>query len=107
MKKPLNLNREFIRWFFEDQYPDVGSNRAQVFGYGNPNNKENRDYWMSQAFEAGAKSMWEDVNYTLLQYACAVEGCEPEMLEPCEVYDRARENLHNYIHNQLELFPCE
>ena len=106
MKKPqLNLNREFIQWFFTETYPEMGSNRAQVFGYGNANNKENRDYWMSQAFEAGAKAMWEDVNYTLAAYACAVEGLEPEFMEPAEVFDRARENLHYYVNKQLSLFP--
>lgn len=103
MKQHYNINREFIRWFFEDHYPERGSNRAQVFSSGNPQNRENRDYWMRQAFVAGAVSMWQDLDYTLLQYATAVEGCEPEMLEPCEVYDRARENLHAYV-NQLELF---
>jgi hypothetical protein len=102
-KPPYNISREFIRWFFEEQYPEMGSNRAQVYMTGNPGNKENRDYWMRQAFVAGANSLWQDLDYTLLQYATAVEGCEPELLEPCEVYDRARENLHYYV-NQLELF---
>lgn len=105
MKPTYNLDREFIKWFFEEQYPELGSNRAQVYMYGNANNKENRDYWMSQAFRAGAESMWQEVNHTLAQYACAVEGCDPEMVEPCEVYDRSRESLHYYINQQLRLFP--
>lgn len=105
MKKPIfNLKREFNRWFFDEQYPEMGSNRCQVFGYGNANNKENRDYWMQQAFEAGAQAMWHDIDYTLLQYACAVEGLDPELLEPCEIFDRARENLHSYVNQQLRLF---
>jgi len=104
MQKPkYNTTREFNHWFFDEQYPEMGSNRAQVYGYGNPGNKDNRDYWMRQAFVAGANSMWQEINYSLLQYACAVEGLEPELLEPCEVYDRARQNLHAHI-NQLELF---
>lgn len=100
----MNLSREFNQWFFEEAYPELGSNRAQVFGYGNANNKENRDYWMRQAFVAGAKAMWTDINSTLINYATAVEGLDPEMLEPCEVYDRARENLHDYVSRQIELF---
>ena len=104
-REKFNLNREFIKWFFEEKYPEQGSNRAQVYMYGNPGNRENRDYWMQQAFEAGAQAMWMDIDHTLLQYACAVEGCNPELLEPCEVFDRARENLHCYIHQQLRLFP--
>ena len=105
MKPTYNLQREFNHWFFDEQYPEMGSNRCQVYGYGNPQNGSNRDYWMHQAFEAGAQSMWNEVNYALLQYACAVEGLEPELLEPCEVYDRARESLHYHITQQLRLFP--
>lgn len=104
-REQFNLKREFNRWFFEEQYPEMGSNRAQVYGYGNPANSDNRDYWMHQAFEAGADAMWQDVNGVLLDWACAVEGLEPELLEPCEVYDRARENLHAYVYKQLRLFP--
>lgn len=104
MKHTFNLKREFNQWFFDEQYPEMGSNRCQVYGYGNPQNSSNRDYWMQQAFEAGAQAMWDEINYTLLQYACAVEGCDPEMLEPCEVFDCARENLHTYVNQQLELF---
>lgn len=105
MKSTFNLQREFVKWFFEEQYPELGSNRAQVYMFGNPGNKSNRDYWMQQAFEAGAHAMWDEINLTLLQYACAVEGCDPELVEPSEVFDRARENLHYYINQQLRLFP--
>jgi hypothetical protein len=103
-REKFNLDREFVKWFFEETYPEMGSNRCQVYMYGNPGNKDNRDYWMQQAFEAGAESMWNEINYTLLQYAAAAEGLEPELVEPCEIFDRARENLHSYIHQQLRLF---
>jgi hypothetical protein len=104
MKQPkYNITREFNQWFFDEQYPELGSNRAQVYMTGNPGNKSNRDYWMRQAFVAGANSMWSEVNLCLAQYACATEGCDPELLTPSEVFDRARENLHAHI-NQLELF---
>lgn len=107
MKQPqFNLDREFIKWFYEEPYPELGSNRSQVQGHSfnlTPN-VETRDYWMREAFKKGAEVMWFDLSFTLLDYACAVEGLEPEMLEPCEVYDRARENLHAYV-GQLELFP--
>ena len=103
---PFNLDREFIKWYYEEQYPEQGSNRSQCHGAGfnfNPG-VAMRDYWMRDAFKQGAKAMWDDVNYTLLAYACAVEGLDPELLTPSEVYDRARENLHSYVHKQLELF---
>jgi hypothetical protein len=105
MKPTYNLQREFNHWFFDETYPEMGGNRAQVYMYGNPGNRENRDYWMSEAFKAGAESMWNEVNHTLLQYACAVEGCDPYMVEPCEIYDSARESLHYYVNQQLRLFP--
>lgn len=105
MRTKFNLQREFVKWFFEEKYPELGSNRAQVYGYGNPQNSSNRDYWMQQAFEAGAQAMWNDVNSVLLDWACAVDGCDPELVEPCEVYDRARQNLHSYVYQQLKLFP--
>ena len=104
MKQPkYNISRQFNQWFFDEQYPEMGSNRAQVYMTGNPHNRENRDYWMRQAFVAGANSMWAEVNLCLLQYACAVEGLDPELLTPSEVFDRARENLNAHV-AQLELF---
>jgi hypothetical protein len=99
MNKEINLNREFIKWFFEDAYPNLGSNRAQVHFVAE---KSQRDYWMRQAYMAGAKSMAQDMLNTLADYACAVEGLEPELLTPSDVYDRARENLHSYVTNVLK-----
>ena len=106
MKKPqFNLDREFIRWFYEEPYPQFGSNVSQVHEasvHFTPNT-ETRDYWMRLAYKQGARAMWEEINHTLLAYACATEGLAPEMLEPSEVYDRARENLCAYV-EQMELF---
>jgi hypothetical protein len=103
MRTKFNLDREFIKWFYEEQYPEMGSNRCQVQLMGNTN-VDVRDYWMREAYKAGAQAMWLEINETLLAYACAVEGLEPELLEPCEVYDRTRESLHSYVYKQLELF---
>ena len=105
-KETFNLDREFIKWYYEEQYPEVGSNRSQCHGSAFNFNPDvaMRDYWMRDAFKTGAQAMWNEINYTLAQYACAVEGLDPELLEPCEVYDRARESLHAYVNTQLELF---
>jgi hypothetical protein len=104
MKQPkYNITRQFNQWFFDEQYPELGSNRAQVYMTGNPGNKSNRDYWMRQAFVAGANSMLQEIDACFLDWACAVEGLDPELITPSEVYDRARENLHHHI-KQLELF---
>ena len=102
MKQAFNLDREFIKWFFEYPYPDPGSNRAQVFSYGNVGNKENRDYWMRQGFMAGARAMAQESTAVLATWAMACEHQEPVMLEPSEVFDRARENLWEYSNTILK-----
>jgi hypothetical protein len=51
----MNIDREFIKWFYEDAYPEAGSNRRQV--YSTTQNSQNInviDYWMREAFKAGA-----------------------------------------------------
>jgi hypothetical protein len=53
----MNTDREFIKWFYEDVYPEQGSNRRQV--YATTQNSQNIniiDYWMREAFKAGAAS---------------------------------------------------
>lgn len=103
MKQAFNLDREFIRWFYEDIYPELGSNRSTVQSSGMPHGIDARDYWMRQAYKAGAEAMWNEISYTMAAHACAVEGLEPEFMEPCEIFDRARANMHSHI-EQLELF---
>lgn len=100
----FTLDREFIKWFYEQDYPNMFSNRATVMKNNHNLSVEQRDYWMRQAFKAGAESMWAEIDHTLLQYACACEGLDPELLTPAQMFDRARENLWAYVHNQLELF---
>ena len=53
----MNIDREFVKWFYEDTYPEQGSNRRQV--YATTQNSQNIniiDYWMREAFKAGAAS---------------------------------------------------
>lgn len=97
-KPPFNLDREFVQWYHHDDYSGFGATREMYAGMAN-----NWSWWMRAAYKAGAEAMWDEINHTLAQYACAVEGLDPELLEPCEVYDRARENLHSHV-VQLELF---
>ena len=98
------LDREFIRWFYEIPYPNDLTNRAMVMAQTPTPTVEQRDYWMRQAFKAGAEAMFVDINGALLDWACAVEGLDPELVTPAEVFDRARENLCAYVYEQLELF---
>jgi hypothetical protein len=53
----MNIDREFVKWFYEDAYPEHGSNRRQV--YSTTQNSQNIniiDYWMREAFRAGAQA---------------------------------------------------
>ena len=102
--KLFNIDREFIRWFYEEPYPSGGVNRCMVMAQVPKPTVEQRDYWMREAYKAGARAMWQDINATLMDYACATEGLQPEQLTPAEVFDRARENLWAYIYEQLDLF---
>jgi hypothetical protein len=53
----MNLDREFIKWFYEEQYPEQGSNRRQCYGMtAGTTNIDVIDYWMREAFRAGAAS---------------------------------------------------
>lgn len=99
MAQQVNLDREFIKWFFEEPYPDQGKNRAQTFLV---NEKGQRDYWMRLAYMAGCRAMAQDLLDTLADYACAVEGLDPELLTPSDVYDRARESLFDYATRVLD-----
>jgi hypothetical protein len=53
----MNIDREFIKWFYEDAYPEQDSNRRQVYGTTqNSQNIDIIDYWMREAFRAGAQA---------------------------------------------------
>ena len=53
----MNIDREFIKWFYEEHYPEMGSNRRQCYGMtAGTTNIDVIDYWMREAFRAGAAS---------------------------------------------------
>ena len=53
----MNIDREFIKWFYEEHYPEQGSNRRQCYGMtAGTTNIDVIDYWMREAFRAGAAS---------------------------------------------------
>jgi len=53
----MNIDREFIKWFYEDTYPEQGSNRRQCYGMtAGTTNIDTIDYWMREAFKAGAEA---------------------------------------------------
>ena len=73
----MNIDREFIKWFYEEQYPELGSNRRQVFGMTHGTQDINViDYWMREAFRAGAQA--------------ATHSYEVNALEQFEAFDIKR-----------------
>jgi hypothetical protein len=93
----MNIDREFIKWFYEEQYPEQGSNRRQVYGMTQGTDNINViDYWMREAFKAGAKAAVSDTLDTLEEYACATAGLDAELITPDTVYDRAFTSLQHY-----------
>lgn len=102
MKQPYNLDREFINWFYHQPYPDAGQNRWGVMSTSRMH-IDTVDYWMRQAYKAGAKSMAGETLCILGDWAAGCSGLDPELVCPDEVWDRAEQNLHGY-YNQLELF---
>jgi hypothetical protein len=53
----MNIDREFIKWFYEENYPEQGSNRRQCYGMtAGTTNIDTIDYWMREAFRAGAQA---------------------------------------------------
>jgi hypothetical protein len=64
----MNIDREFVKWFYEDAYPEQGSNRRQV--YSTTQNSQNIniiDYWMREAFRAGAQAAANDYEVNALE----------------------------------------
>jgi hypothetical protein len=53
----MNIDREFVKWFYEEHYPEQGSNRRQCYGMtAGTTNINTIDYWMREAFKAGAQA---------------------------------------------------
>ncbi len=53
----MNIDREFVKWFYEEHYPEQGSNRRQCYGMtAGTTNIDTIDYWMREAFKAGAQA---------------------------------------------------
>jgi hypothetical protein len=101
MKQKFNLDREFIKWFYEEQYPEHGSNRSQVQAMGQAT-VDTRDYWMRLAYKQGALAMANETRCVLMEYAAACSGLDPELICPDEVFDRAEYNLKAFYDGVLE-----
>jgi len=96
MTRPYNLDREFIKWFYEEPYPQEGSNRCMVAMRSFNTDVDVLDNFMRQAYKMGARSISNETRCILSDWACAVEGLDPELTSPAEVFDRAELNLDGY-----------
>jgi hypothetical protein len=64
----MNIDREFIKWFYEEQYPEQGSNRRQCYGMtAGTTNINTIDYWMREAFRAGAQAATHNYEVNALE----------------------------------------
>jgi len=96
MTQQYNIDREFIKWFYEEPYPQDGSNRC-TYILGTVNTSvEVLDNYMREAFKKGARSIANETRCILNDWACAVEGLDSELTTPSEVFDRAELNLDLY-----------
>jgi hypothetical protein len=96
MTNVYNLDREFIKWFYEEPYPQEGSNRCTVALTSTNMSVDVLDNFMRLAYKQGARSVSNETRCILSDWACSVEGLEPELITPSEVFDRAEENLDYY-----------
>jgi len=96
MNNIYNLDREFIKWFYEEPYPDMGSNRAMIAMRSFNTDIDVLDFWMRQAYAQGARSMANETRCVLSDWAGAAEGLDPELFTPSEVFYRAELNLENF-----------
>lgn len=96
MQNCFSLNREFIRWFYEDQYPTRASNRAAVYEFSPTKNADQRDYWMRQAFKAGAEAMAHKI-------ICGLESSTQETAALLELKEVAGHADLTY-YEQIKLF---
>lgn len=99
----FNLDREFIKWFYEEPYPELASNRSMVMDTPQsiPTGISWKDYWMREAFKQGARAMANETRCVFMNYAAAVTGCDPIMISPDEMFERAENNITYYYKEVL------
>lgn len=97
MKQEFNLHTSFHKWWTSESYPDKGSTRKTYFETFAKDTEENRQFWMEQAFKAGAQAMANETRCILGDYAAACSGLDPELICPDEIFDRAEYNLKYYF----------
>ena len=101
--KKFDLREEFLKYM--NEVKDFESKSEALHEYSEAGiMKEKRILeWLEEAYIAGAKSMAQDTLDTLGDYACALAGCEKELIGPEEVYDKAHISLMVYYAQIFDL----
>lgn len=100
--KKFNLREEFLKYM--NEVKDFESKSEVLHEYSEAGMmQENRILeWLEESYIAGARSMAQDTLDILGDYACALAGCEKELIGPEEVYDKAHISLMAYYTNILD-----
>lgn len=94
---PYNLDREFIKWFYEDEYPQFGSNRRAVFGRSAEQSIEVIDYWMREAYKAGAARAANETLCKLSEWSAGILE-----VDPYNAFECAGENLDFFYKDYIK-----
>ena len=102
MGKNLNLREEFLKYM--NEVKDFESKSEALHEYSEAGIMQEKRIleWLEEAYIAGARSMAQDTLDTLGDYACALAGCEKELIGPEEVYDKAHISLMVYYTKVLD-----
>lgn len=100
--KNFDLREEFLKYM--NEVKDFESKSEALHEYSEAGIMQEKRIleWLEEAYIAGARSMAQDTLDTLGDYACALAGCEKELIGPEEVYDRAHSNLMVYYTKILD-----
>lgn len=80
-----SLDKRFVEWFYDEVYAEPNHNRnGWMYNYFDLENPDHRNFWMRQAFLAGAEAMQQRIEELLLQ-------------QPPHQYSRHFEQAHKLI----------
>ena len=105
-KQAFNIDREFVKFFYEEHFPTNEHNRAGVMAKASLSNVDQRDYWMREAFLAGAKAMAAETSSTLGEWSASSEGCRPKPMSPDEMFASVKAGLDMY-YSTIKVISCK
>lgn len=80
-----SLDRNFVEWFYEEVYAEPNHNRnGWMYNYMDFENPDHRNFWMREAFLAGATAQTKRIQELLLQ-------------QPAHEFSRNYQSAHDLI----------